>query len=139
MGALRRLGQSLGLIYREDGTWRPIGSGTPPATSGSRTGKRLPANPATKTPWWQTTGTARHNFLRAAYALALAVGALVCLLVFSINDLPLRWWFWLIFAVFFLWVGTVYLASAFAKRQRERSAANRTGQPDTDPGIPPSS
>jgi hypothetical protein len=51
MGALRRLAQNLGLVYRDDGTWRPAGGRMPPTTTpespaGSRTGalRRLARN-----------------------------------------------------------------------------------------------
>jgi hypothetical protein len=31
MGMLRRIGQNLGLVYRDDGSWRFLGQRTPPA------------------------------------------------------------------------------------------------------------
>jgi hypothetical protein len=36
MGMLRRIGQNLGLVYRDDGSWRFLGQRTPPAMPGAR-------------------------------------------------------------------------------------------------------
>jgi len=39
MGKLRRLAQNLGLVYRDDGSWRPFGVRPRPATPAARTEK----------------------------------------------------------------------------------------------------
>ena len=51
MGALRRLAQNLGLAYRDDGRWRPLGVRKPPATpsepsasAGLKTFRRMAQN-----------------------------------------------------------------------------------------------
>jgi hypothetical protein len=36
MSIWRRLAQSLGLVYRDDGTWRPVGARRPPSSQDSK-------------------------------------------------------------------------------------------------------
>jgi hypothetical protein len=45
VGVLRRLAQGLGLVYRDDGTWRPTGMRTPPSASKSQS-TNPPAEPS---------------------------------------------------------------------------------------------
>lgn len=44
MGVLRRLAQGLGLVYRDDGNWRPTGMRTPPSAPKSQS-TNPPAEP----------------------------------------------------------------------------------------------
>ena len=121
MGALRRLGQSLGLIYQDDGTWRPWGSRTPPTTPESRTGRNRSTDGVAKRPWWKTTNTARLGFIFAGIFLFIGLGGMVLLLVASVNGVPGHW-YWLVVTALWLLIGTAHLASAVALRRREQSA-----------------
>jgi hypothetical protein len=118
MGALRRLGQDLGLVYRDDDAWRPTGW-TPPTASTSQPGHKPPANPvAAGRPWWQTTKTADGGFVLGILSTIFGAAGLL------VRPWALTWgWFKTAAAAWMLIVGLCHLVTAVALRRRERSGS----------------
>jgi hypothetical protein len=99
MGALRRLGHFLGLVYRDE----------------------LPADPiAAGRPWWYFTRTTGQS----AFIGGQAAFGLVGLMLYALGGLPI--WL-LLLSCWWLVYGGIFLASAVARYRHERSrSAPRT-------------
>jgi hypothetical protein len=116
MGALRRPGQDLGLVFRDEDAWRPVGW-TPPAASASQPGDEPPAKPgAAGRPWWYLTWPASQNgliLIGTSYAF-LGLGGLV---LYALGGGHI----WYLFSsLVSLALGSIHLASAVARSRRER-------------------
>jgi len=133
MGALRRLAQNLGLVFRDEDAWRPMGW-TPRTASTSQPVDTPPAKPgAAGRPWWYVTWPASQDGL-ILIGIGYAFFGLGGLVLYALGGGPI--WF-LLFSLPCLPLGSMHLASAVARSRRERSCrASRAAVP---PGLPPSS
>jgi hypothetical protein len=117
MGALRRFGQSLGLVFRDEhARWR-VGW-TPPTASTSQPGHTPLANlDAADRPWWNVTRPASQAglILFGIVFASLGVGNLV---VYALGGLTQ--YQYLISSFCFLVLSSMYLTSAAARYRRER-------------------
>jgi hypothetical protein len=86
---------------------------------------------AAGTPWWYLTRTMKQSGVIGGVQTPIGVVGLVG---YSLYGGPIRYLF---FSLCWLVLGGMYLASAVARRRRERSRhASLTAMP---PGLPPSS
>src|SRR5262249_31188340 len=115
MGAFRRLRQNLGLVFRDEDAWRPMGW-TPSTASTSQPGdKLLPDLLAAGRPWWYMTRPASRDGL-ILFGIAYASFGLGSLVSYALGG---SIWY-LVFSLPYLLLGSMHLASAAARSRRER-------------------